>query len=249
MTKVPELFHQLPIYLTSINPETNREATFLYWNKDDAGGTIPPHPPRNGIKVPSMPRFTTDGNPKEWVKGQSWWRASGWVGFTSEPQPDWKELKHVAYGDPKSDWSAGKWKETEVHPGWAHYPKKRYNYVTNVHEWQWSPFEDYKESPVSYREAMIDHGGFARYWFDKRFNSIAALAKHLRWTRDKVQARRVIVNSWLARIDGHELVLPRKALFSETEEELFLEQQAAIPPSPKQLDRLLDLFGIQTPAK
>jgi hypothetical protein len=225
-----------PIYLRQNNPETNRDATYLYF-----------HPEKNGRYkdggeiVPSMPRFATDGNPLEWNKNQRWWRAGGWIGDPADGRPDWKEIQHTRYHSPRSDWGT-KWNTTEVHPSSTHYPKKRWNYVLELHEWQDSPFDHWKPSPVDHREQSVDHFGFARMWMDRRYKTVASLARSLKWKRTKVVERRNIVNRWLERVPQHNLKLPIKPMMTEHEEQQFLDQQAAIPPNEEQVADLLALL-------
>jgi hypothetical protein len=228
----------LPIYERKNNPETNRDATYLYYSTAARnysavfGGT------EQGEVVNSMPRFQTDGDPLTWVQGQQWWRAGTWEGEEGKRQPKWEPINHTAFFDPKSDWNA-KWKTTEAHPASTHYPKKKWNYVTEIYEWQNSPFEEWKPSPVAHREASVDHLGFARMWMDNRYKSVASLGKVLRWKRTKVVERRNIVNRWLAKVDGYDLELPSKITMTDNEEEKFLAQQAAVPPTEEQLAELL----------
>ena len=224
----------LPIYRVENNPETNRDATYVYFSKAQK---------TSGLRVPAMPKYRTTGNPKLWIPGQLWERATTYQD-EEKTQPKWERIYHAKWNahDVKHPHWLEKAETATTMPKWADFPVFRYNYYNEHWEIKDSPFEEWRQDYRPRQSKNVDHRSFVRLWYSNTYSSVAGLAKHLGWSRAKVINRRQIVQRWLDKWEQHELNMKDKILFTEAEREDWLSQHGA--PSAKEIASIAHLFGV-----
>jgi hypothetical protein len=221
-----------PVYLVQTSPETGRPATYVYL--DPEGG-------EEGIRVPAMPKYRTTGNPKEWVKGQVWERATTYED-NAKTKPKWERIYHAQYNAVDVKFPHYEVKATIVTtmPDWSDFPVFRYNYFEEHWEVKNSPFGAWETDTRDRPAQSADHRRFVKLWFSSTYVSIAGLAKYLGWSRAKVKARRSIVQKWLDKYQKGQYILKDKIEFTEPERADFLSQHAA--PTEADINAIAHLF-------